>query len=70
MKKTCWPLSRDFDLRKLIEDELLMALPLVPMHEDLPEVRCPWHPATPTLKQANAEKPNPFAALALAQGRR
>lgn len=30
-------LSREFDLHALIEDELLMALPMVPMHEHCPE---------------------------------
>lgn len=29
-------LSREFDLRELIEDELLMALPVVPRHEECP----------------------------------
>src|SRR5690606_41975608 len=30
-------LSRDFALRELLEDELLMELPVVPMHEVCPE---------------------------------
>ena len=52
-----------FDLLAVLEDELLMALPLVPMHE-----ACP---VAPTLRAGEAElageageKPNPFAVLA------
>ena len=53
-------LTRALDLRELIEDELLLALPLVPRHEVCP---------TPLLAPADGEapvddKPNPFAALA------
>jgi uncharacterized protein len=56
-------LSREFDLRELIEDELLMALPVVPRHDECP-TPCRWPPATTTLRRPSAEKPNPFAALA------
>ncbi|MBW8720763.1 MAG: DUF177 domain-containing protein [Polaromonas sp.] len=54
-----------FDLLAVLEDELLMALPLVPMHE-----QCP---VTPKLQVGEADmaaepdsgkKPNPFAVLA------
>jgi uncharacterized protein len=52
-----------FDLLAVLEDELLMALPLVPMHEQCPVI--------PTLSAGeadiaseSAEKPNPFAVLA------
>ena len=52
-----------FDLLALLEDELLMALPLVPMHDSCP--------VAPTLRVGEADivgesgtKPNPFAALA------
>ena len=51
-----------FDLLSLLEDELLMALPLVPMHEVCP--------VTPPVSAAAIEvplddgKPNPFAVLA------
>ncbi len=55
-------LSRDFDLAALIEDEVLMALPLVPRHD-----RCPL-PVKLTAVDADFEeespKPNPFAVLA------
>ena len=54
-----------FDLLAVLEDELLMALPLVPMHE-----QCP---VAPKLQAGEADlagepdsgkKPNPFAVLA------
>lgn len=52
-----------FDLLALLEDELLMALPLVPMHDECPEA--------PVLRAGDAEvtdeappKANPFAVLA------
>lgn len=56
-------MSREFDLRELIEDELLMALPLVPRHEECP---APVQMASSDedFEEASAEKPNPFAALA------
>jgi uncharacterized protein len=54
-----------FDLLALLEDELLMALPLVPMHEQCP---ASLSHASPSLKEQDeyepAEKPNPFAVLA------
>lgn len=61
-----------FDLLAVLEDELLMALPLVPMHGE-----CPTPPVMQVGEEALApvagndgddqrpgEKPNPFAALA------
>ena len=56
-------LSREFDLHALIEDELLMALPMVPMHEHCPEA-VPMESESEDFEDANAQKPNPFAALA------
>jgi uncharacterized protein len=59
--------SREFDLGALIEDEVLMDLPLVPRHE-----RCP---APVTLAAADAdfdtpaEKTNPFAVLVQLKGK-
>ena len=51
-----------FDLLALVEDELLMGLPLVPMHE-----QCPQGAIADAGKQAVpdevARKPNPFAVL-------
>lgn len=60
-------LEPSFDLHALIEDELLMALPLVPRHEQCPE------PVTlsvqdPGFDAPTPEKPNPFAALAQLKG--
>jgi uncharacterized protein len=63
-------LPRALNLHELIEDELILALPLVPRHEQCPEP-LPWEPEMPT---APAEVPgeevaHPFAALArLKQG--
>lgn len=59
--------SREFDLANLIEDEVLMDLPLVPRHEV-----CPVAPklavADADFEAAN-EKPNPFAQLAQLKGK-
>jgi uncharacterized protein len=55
--------STEFDLPGLVEDELLMALPLVPRHETCPvEVKLAVEDAD--FGAASAEKPSPFAALA------
>ncbi len=54
--------SREFDLASLIEDEVLMDLPLVPRHEV-----CPVAPILAVADadfEAASEKPNPFAQLA------
>lgn len=55
-------LSRDFDLRQLIEDELLMELPVVPRHEECPQ-DLPMQSSDDDFEEASAEKPNPFAVL-------
>lgn len=56
-------LDRDFSLPDLIEDEVLMALPLIPRHETCPvDVRLVA--VDPGFDTATAEKRNPFAALA------
>lgn len=51
-----------FDLMAVLEDELLMALPLVPMHEV-----CPVAPVLSAgdlpAEEIPSEKPNPFAVL-------
>ncbi|MFT3718004.1 YceD family protein [Pseudorhodoferax sp.] len=52
-----------FDLQALVEDELLMALPLVPRHAVCP-APVPLQHADPGFEQAQADKPNPFGALA------
>jgi DUF177 domain-containing protein len=60
-------LTRSLDLRELVEDELLLALPLVPRHDVCPE---PLNlPADPGADEAEPA-PNPFAGLAaLKRGR-
>lgn len=54
-------LERAFDLRALVEDELLLDMPLVPRHE-----QCPQPLAVPDDPEEEAEpaRENPFAALA------
>ncbi len=48
------------DLRALVEDELILALPLVPRHDG-----CPMPGGTPAAEQgADPALPQPFAALA------
>ncbi len=51
--------SRQFDVMELLEDELLMALPVQPTHDqcDLPERKT-------GLQMPDEGKPNPFAVLA------
>ncbi|MCV2354510.1 DUF177 domain-containing protein [Paucibacter sp. B2R-40] len=57
-------LSRNFDLFELIEDELLLSLPLVPRHEECPEpLAAPLDPAL-SEGEPQSERPHPFAALA------
>ena len=55
-------LGAPLDLHALIEDELILALPLVPRHERCPQP-LPWSPSAPA---AGDQEPvdNPFAALA------
>lgn len=53
-------LTRALDLRELIEDELLLSLPLVPRHPSCP---LPLPPASGDELAAD-EPPHPFAALA------
>jgi uncharacterized protein len=53
----------DFDLHELIEDELLMSLPLVPRHDICP-VPVKLAVEDPEFEAELDAKPNPFAALA------
>jgi uncharacterized protein len=55
--------SRDFDLGALIEDEVLMELPLVPMHAVCP-VAVKSAVADEALEDEAAARPNAFAVLA------
>ena len=50
-------------LYEVLEDELLMALPVVPRHDECPEP-VPLASSDDDFEAACAEKPNPFAALA------
>ena len=52
-----------FNLHELIEDELLMALPLVPMHDECP-VPVRMSAGELEAQVQERERPNPFAALA------
>lgn len=54
-------ITRALDLHELIEDELLLALPIVPRHEVCPE---PLVPPPTGEDELFDQKPNPFAALA------
>ncbi|MBL0919806.1 MAG: DUF177 domain-containing protein [Hydrogenophaga sp.] len=58
------------DLADVIEDELIMALPLVPMHERCPAPPAALQGAAPDDGPAVPERPHPFAALEKLKGRR
>ncbi len=63
------PLEPRPDLLMLLEDELLMSLPLVSLHETCP-LAVPMASASEGFEEALDERPNPFAALAqLKKGR-
>ena len=55
--------SRDFDLLELIEDELLMELPITPRHDVCPQ-DVPLSAQDADFDAAEKEQANPFAALA------
>lgn len=55
-------LSRDFNLLELLEDELLMALPVVPKHDVCPGA-LKLQVSDPDFAGEEQEKPNPFAVL-------
>jgi uncharacterized protein len=55
-------ISRDFDALALVEDELILALPLVPLHEVCPQTM-PMSAVDPDF-ESTAAKPNPFGVLA------
>lgn len=64
-------LSRSFDLRGWIEDELILDMPLVPRHERCPqpllvaaEAGPPVAPSESPEPPAQGDRPHPFAALA------
>lgn len=55
-------ISREFDLHALIEDELLMELPVVARHDECP-VPVTMESSSEDFDAAEEKKPNPFAAL-------
>jgi uncharacterized protein len=55
-------LSKQFDLRELLEDELLLELPLMPKHEVCPE-HVKLASTDEDFKAALTQKPNAFAVL-------
>ena len=55
-------LSREFNLRELIEDELVMALPLVPKHAQCPK-ELHWSAADAAFEPESEKKKQPFANL-------
>jgi uncharacterized protein len=55
-------LSRSFDLLELVEDELLMELPVAPRHETCPE-DVKMSAVDPGFEQAATEREHPFAIL-------
>jgi uncharacterized protein len=55
-------LSRNFDLVELVEDELLMEVPVAPMHEVCPEP-VKMSAIDPDFEAARPEKEHPFAVL-------
>ena len=54
--------SKQFDLLALIEDELLMALPIAPKHDTCPQAPA-MHAQSSGFTEEAASKPHPFAAL-------
>lgn len=55
-------LSRSFDLLELVEDELLMELPVAPMHDVCPEP-VKMSAADADFEAAGGQRENPFAVL-------
>jgi uncharacterized protein len=55
-------LSRSFDLHELVEDELLMEVPVAPRHEACPEP-VKMSAVDPGFEAAMEEREHPFAAL-------
>jgi uncharacterized protein len=55
-------LSRNFDLLELVEDELLMEMPVAPRHEACPEP-VKMSAVDAGFEEAGAERENPFAVL-------
>jgi uncharacterized protein len=56
-------LAPEFDVWELIEDELIMSVPIVPKHPVCP-MSVPMSASDESFEAALADRPNPFAALA------
>jgi uncharacterized protein len=56
-------LTKHFDLHALVEDELLLAIPMVPMHDVCPEPQV-FAAQDPDFELQEAAAPHPFAVLA------
>ena len=54
--------SRDFNVQELVEDELLMEIPITPVHDVCP-VPVKLSVADADFDESEAAKPNPFAVL-------
>lgn len=54
--------ARDFDLRELIEDELLMDIPITPRHDVCPQP-VQLSAVDPAFEEEEGERANPFAVL-------
>ena len=61
-------LDRDFDALALVEDELILSLPLVPRHPVCPQPLPEQKSASP--EASEEARPHPFAALAALKNRR
>lgn len=59
-------MTRSLDLRELVEDELILAMPIVPRHKQCPQPLL--QPASPA-PAAEEARPNPFAVLEALRGR-
>ena len=56
-------ISREFNLIDLVEDEVILAMPLVPLHDTCPEPLS-MSAEDPCFEQEEEKRPHPFAALA------
>ena len=61
--------SRDFDLHALVEDELLMEIPVMPVHEVCP-TPLQLSSSDEDFNAAEEAKPNPFAVLGALRSRK
>jgi uncharacterized protein len=60
-------LSRDLDVLELLEDELIMALPPIPKHDECPQAPS-FEAMDADFSEDETSKPNPFAVLQKLKG--